>query len=402
MLKNIRITNFLSFEDETFVFDKRQNILVGINGSGKSNFLKCLRILKEGVAGIGMKKYVFDVLGGFDNIFFKGTNKGKNHLRIEYTFDASVIRNFGFKFTDDVIYTIEFFKSPSTSNYYIKEKIQTIKKEGVGFTYLDFDNGTGMLNELDNNDNYKRTKLIRYNDFVEPTELALSKIFDTNRYLALSTIRKAISDIVVYDYFDTTPTSQIRKPMLPTSEKRLLPDGTNLPQILNTININNKTSFRKIESMLNQVNPKFKGFDFHIIGGNIELMLDENNLNSSIHVNNISDGTLRYLCLLSILFNPDRGALICIDEPEVGLHPDMITNVCNAIIEASGKSNMIISTHSENLLNSFDLTNIRVFEKDERNSSKILSYTKEDFKDWYEDFSVGKMWREGDLGGNRW
>ncbi|MEO5643049.1 MAG: AAA family ATPase [Bacteroidia bacterium] len=401
MIKEIKISNFLSFEDETFSFDKCQNILVGINGSGKSNFIKCIRILKEGVAGIGLKKYVYDVLGGFDNIFFKGVNNKKNYLKLEYTFDATVIRNYGYNFSSDLIYTIELYKSPSTSNYYVIEKIVTSKTDG--FIYLDFNNGVGVLSEvIDPNSNTIKTKLVSYSDFVEPTELALSKIFDTNRYLPLSALRKAIADIVVYDYFDTTPLSPIRKPMLPTSEKKLLPDGTNLPQILNTININNKTSYRKIESMLNHVNPKFKGFDFHIIGGNIELMLDEDNLNSSIHVNNISDGTLRYLCLLSILFNPDRGSLVCIDEPEVGLHPDMISNICNAIIEASEKSNMVISTHSENLLNGFDINNIRVFEKDENNSSKILSYTKDDFQDWYKDYSVGKMWREGDIGGNRW
>ena len=190
--------------------------------------------------------------------------------------------------------------------------------------------------------------------------------------------------------------------MLPTSEKRLLPDGTNLPQILNTIKINHKSSYNKIAEMLNEVNSKFRGFDFNFIGGNIELMLEEDGLNSSVHVNSVSDGTLRYLCLLSILFNPDRGALICIDEPEVGLHPDMISNIGNSIIEASSNSIMLISTHSENLLNSFELENIRVFEKDDRNSTKISCYEKKDFEGWYENFSVGKMWRQGDLGGNRW
>ena len=74
----------------------------------------------------------------------------------------------------------------------------------------------------------------------------------------------------------------------------------------------------------------------------------------------------------------------------------------NAIKEASENSPIIISTHSENLLNSFEIENIRVFEKDEKNSSKIFSYTEKDFEGWYEDFSVGKMWRQGDLGGNRW
>lgn len=398
MITDIRLENFLSFEDETFYLNEKQNVLVGVNGSGKSNLLKALRLVKEGVSGIGLRKYVIDSLGGLDNILFKSSDK-TSKFGLYFNLDCNAIKKYGFKFTDNVIYSIEIFKVPSTSNYYVKEKIQNKK----GFIYLDFDNGNGVLNELDKSETYyKKTALVKYDDFIEPTELALSKIYDTDRYFALSTIRKAIGDIIVYDYFDTTPKSNIRKPMLPTSEKRLLPDGTNLPQILNTIKINHKSSYNKIVEMLNEVNAKFKGFDFNFIGGNIELMLEEDGLNSSVHVNSVSDGTLRYLCLLSILFNPDRGALICIDEPEVGLHPDMISNIGNSIIEASSNSILIISTHSENLLNSFEIENIRVFEKDDRNSTKISCYEKKDFEGWYENFSVGKMWRQGDLGGNRW
>jgi predicted ATPase len=400
MIKEIRLVNFLSFENETFSLNEKQTILVGINGSGKSNFLKALRLIKEGVSGMGLRKFILDNLGGLDNILFKSIDDSRhNAFELHFTFDANVMRNYGFRFTDDVTYSMELHKIPNASNYYVKEKIANDK----GFLYLEFVNGSGRLNELKENKSPKfSTSLVSYTDFVEPTELALSKIFDTDRYYALSTIRKAIGDIIVYDYFDTTPKSNIRKPMLPTSEKRLLPDGSNLPQILNTIKINHKLSYNKIASMLNGVNPTFRGFDFNFIGGNIELMLEEEGLSSSIHVNNISDGTLRYLCLLSILFNPDRGALICIDEPEVGLHPDMISTIGQSIIESSTSSLMIISTHSENLLNSFELENIRVFEKNDKNASEISAYEKEDFEGWYEDFSIGKMWREGDLGGNRW
>lgn len=402
MFKEIRFHNFLSFGDETFPVDRAQNILIGINGSGKSNFIKVLRLLKEGVSGSGLKKYVIDRLGGFDNILFKNHgSKSGNTIWIEFVFDCDILKTFGFKFQEDVLYRIELVKNPSVNNYYVKEKIQSLKG---GFVYLDFADGYGALNELDETETqYKKTKLVRYNDFVEPTELALSKVYDTDRYFALSTIRKAINQIQVYDYFDTTPSSSIRKPMLPTSEKILLPDGTNLPQILNTIKINSKSSFEKIRSLLNEVNPKFRGFDFNFIGGNIELMLEEDKLDSSIHVTSISDGTLRFLCLLSILFNPERGKVICIDEPEVGLHPDMILNVAKGIIEASSKSTMIISTHSEMLLNAFKVENIRVFEKDEKNSSKVFCYSESNFVGWYEsNFQPGRMWRNGDLGGNRW
>jgi predicted ATPase len=399
MIKEIKITNFYSFREETIKINPNTNILIGINGSGKSNFLKVLRLLKEGVAGIGLRKHIIDNLGGFDNCFFKGSNVNDLHtISIEYIIEGDKIsqKNYGFRFTDDITYRITLVKSLSLSNYYIQEKIENDR----GFIYLDFNNGIGHLNEKVAEQNNK-TRLVRYDDY-DPQELALKEVSDTDRYFALTTLKKAIKDIVVYDYFDTTPKSPIRRPMLPTSEKRLISDGTNLPQILNTIKINHKPQYKKIVEMLNEVNPNFSGFDFNFLGGNIELMLEENKLNSSIHVSNISDGTLRYLCLLSILYNPERGSIICIDEPEVGLHPDMILNIANAIKEASETSTIIISTHSDNLLNYFNIEDIIVFEKDENNSTKVVTYTTSQFADWYEDFSLGQMWKQGDLGGVRY
>jgi predicted ATPase len=400
MIKEIKITNFFSFNQTTIKLSSDTNILIGINGAGKSNFLKAIKLLREGVAGVGLKKHILDNLGGFDNSFFKGSKKNDDiqSIFLQYKFNGKEIsqNGNGFNFTDDIIYQINITKSSSLSNYYIQEKITNEK----GFVYLDFTNGVGHLNEKVS-EKANKTSLVRYIDF-DPQELALKEISDTDRYFALTTIKKAIKDIFVYDYFDTTPKSLIRKPMLPTSEKRLFADGTNLPQILNTIKINHKQQYKKIAEMLNEVNPNFSGFDFNFIGGNIELMLEESGLDSSIHVSNISDGTLRYLCLLSILYNPERGRLICIDEPEVGLHPDMILNIANAIKEASEKTTLIISTHSDNLLNYFDIENVRVFEKDENNATNVISYTKDQFSDWYKEFSLGQMWKQGDLGGVRY
>jgi predicted ATPase len=243
--------------------------------------------------------------------------------------------------------------------------------------------------------------LVRYNDF-DAQELALSKIFDTDRYFQIATVRKAIAELVVYNHFDTTPQSHIRRPMLPTSEKRLLSDGSNLPQMLNTLKINDKPSFSALRETLRNINEQFTDIDFNFIGGNIELMLAEEKLNRSIHVSHLSDGTLRFLCLMSIFFNRERGALVCIDEPEIGLHPDMMHTMIQSLKESATETQFILTTHSAHFLDYFDFEHIRIVEKDEHNASRVAQYTKEDFKGWYEEFSLGKMWRAGDLGGNRW
>lgn len=123
-------------------------------------------------------------------------------------------------------------------------------------------------------------------------------------------------------------------------------------------------SYDKIEGLLQSINPNFKDISFDFIGSKSLLVLREKNLTRSVPVEHISDGTLRYLLLISILYNPERGSLICIDEPETGLHPDMINTVSQAIKYASQNgSQLIIATHSPILLNQFDLDDIWIFEK---------------------------------------
>jgi predicted ATPase len=122
-----------------------------------------------------------------------------------------------------------------------------------------------------------------------------------------------------------------------------------------------------------------------------------------VPVEHISDGTLRFLLLLSIFYNPNRGKLICIDEPEIGLHPDMIRTIAEGIkYAAQNGTQMIIATHSPLLLNAFDLEDILIFEKDNNNFTIISRKSEEDCKDMEGELLVGQMWLNGQIGGVRW
>ncbi|MFI5142045.1 MAG: AAA family ATPase, partial [Bacteroidia bacterium] len=299
MIASIKLNNFFSFNNCAIDFCSGENILVGINGAGKSNLLKAIKLLKEGVSGVGFKELIIQNWGGFDAIFNYSNDKDST-ISIEYELDFNVIKKYGFSFTRNVFYKISVKKIPYTSNFYIEERIaQTEDNKGNSLVYLEISNGSGVVASSKEGQNNK-PEFVVYSGLDPQSSALLKDITDPDRYFALSTIRKAIADIVVYDYFDTTPSSKIRKPVIPTSENKLLPDGSNLPQLLNTLNINDKSSFRIIKNSLKGINEAYSNFDFNHIGGNIELMLEEKNLNKSIHVTHISDGTLRFLCLLSI------------------------------------------------------------------------------------------------------
>lgn len=405
MIKSIKLTNFFSFRDEEISLRPDVNLLIGVNGSGKSNVFKAIKALKIGVEGnkddTALRELIVDKWGTFDEIFFKGkiASSHQNSIGLEFRFDGSRLNEYGgFNFREDVLYKIVIIKKPNADNYYISEKI----KLESGFTYLDFINGAGHVYERINNE---KAKPVKYDDYT-PHELALSKIseFDKDRYYPLVTIKRAIRDIVVYDYFDTTPDSKLRRAMpATTSDKKLASDGSNLPQIINFIKNQHRNSYRQLIAKLKEVNSMYTGFGFNFYGsGAFELLLEEDYLDRSVHINHVSDGTLRYLCLLAILNNPERGRFICIDEPEVGLHPDMIHNITTAISEAGVESTFLIATHNENVLNGFKIENLKIFEKDKFNSTTVQSYTEPQFEAWYDSFNVGKMWRQNDFGGNRY
>jgi predicted ATPase len=80
----------------------------------------------------------------------------------------------------------------------------------------------------------------------------------------------------------------------------------------------------------------------------------------------------------------------------------MMLNITNAIKEASKNSTMLIATHSENILDAFEVEHVRVFQKEKDNSTTVSTFRADDFTNWYDEYNLGKMWRKGDIGGNRW
>lgn len=397
MIKAIRLKNFFSFASEEISFGEL-NALVGINGAGKSNMIKALQVLKAVINDGDMSNLFINQWGGFDAVMFMGNTDPKASIQIEYEFNPNVLGQYGYRFQEPVFYRIRFHKVASSQNYYLCESFHTKNSDGrPNYRYLQIANGSGFAREGRANDQQS----VSY-ELDNASESLLSQLVDKDRYYQIYTLREAIKDIAIYTYFNTTATSAIRKPVQPGFTNRLIADGSNLPQVLNAIKVNDKQSYSMITDALRAVNSQFRGFDFNFLGTSIELLLDEAELNRSIHVTHISDGTLRYLCLLAIIFNPRRGRLVCIDEPEVGLHPDMLSELMNAIMENTSKTQFIISTHSNLLLNQLPVSDVIVFEKDGKNASVARDFREKEYVEWAQQYSTGTLWRNGDLGGNRY
>jgi predicted ATPase len=400
MFVSITLEAFFSFgEKHTIELNPHSNILVGINASGKSNFIKAIEFLYESVAGVGFEKIVNQYWGGVATILNCSEND-VDKISIEYTFDKDILKNQfsynGFDFPDNPIYTIIISKN-GLLNFGIEECIQAGKD-----VYLYIKNADGYFTIIKNNKIEQVKTGVTYIKGLVFSTLKIDRFNDD--FLHFDTLKTAIQSIKYYNSFNTSAKSNIRQLSNYYSEDYLLPNGENLTMLLSFINANYPKSFDLIEEKLRKVNPHFKNMIFTTpLAGKSLLSLKENNLSRAITIDQLSDGTLNFLLLLAILYNPNRGKVVCLDEPEKGLHPDMINTIAEGIKYAANTgTQMIVATHSPLLLNSFDLEDILIFEKDAHNQTIVKKKNEEDFENWEGEFLAGQMWLRGQLGGVRW
>ena len=135
----------------------------------------------------------------------------------------------------------------------------------------------------------------------------------------------------------------------------------------------------------------------------MQVFLREKNLYDWVPATRLSDGTLRFLCLISILCHPSPPPLICIEEPEIGLHPDIMPIIAELLIEASQRTQIIVTTHSDILVDALSHVPeaVLVCEK-ESNATSVRRLNQDDLREWLKEYSLGDLWRSGELGGNRW
>jgi predicted ATPase len=132
----------------------------------------------------------------------------------------------------------------------------------------------------------------------------------------------------------------------------------------------------------------------------VQLYLHEGN--RRIPATRVSDGSLRFICLLAILCHPSPPPLICIEEPELGLHPDLMPTIADLMQEASERTQLIVTTHSDVLVDALTQSpeDVIVCEKHDGNTL-MRRLSRDDLSTWLEKYSLGNLWTSGQIGGNR-
>ena len=398
LIKHIKASNLLSFGFPGIDLELHDlNVLIGPNGSGKSNFLEIyelLRSLPRNEEDSNNLRSIVAKGGGADEWRCKSyIMRGKKINFPIITFDITVK---GYIDPDnDTIkhhFSLDFAGYPKNVEVY-EENISDVsnlesnqmyyEKKAAKEDYLIWNEDTKSLNKIKSN-GFKLSILSQRYYNHGTSELTLN-----------------YEGIRLYREWSFGRNTIFRVPQRADQRNdRLESDFSNLGMVLSRLRKDPATK----RALINGLQELYEGLtDFEVVieGGTVQIFFTEGDF--SIPATRLSDGSLRYLCLLAILLDPPPPPLICIEEPELGLHPDIMPKIADLLIDASKRTQLVVTTHSDVLIDALSEQpeSVLVCEKHE-GQTQIKRLNKEDIAHWLKDYRLGQLWTRGEIGGTRW
>lgn len=389
MIIQLHLQKFLSFGPDSKPIDFHDlNVIIGPNGSGKSNLLEAIAVLRTLPNKVNA---AFARGGGFSQFVWKGKDVNFFQFTVQVALENTVetlklrhfieFQNVGQGTVRQEIIEEDFHGSKSSLYNFTNHKTKGIGtqrgKGGLVTQYHTFENDPEYWNES-----------------------ALREIRDFQEYPEITSLGRAYEAIRLYREFNfasTSPVRQFQPADLPSDF--LSENASNLALVLNDLQ-QRAASRQKIRDYLQKFNPQFENVNVKVGGGMAQLSLEEKKMNDNISAIRLSDGTLQWLCLLAILCHPKPPKLICIEEPETGLHPDAMTLLARLLKDASQRTQIIVTTHSEALVAALSDVpeTVLVCERDE-NGTQMRRLDAPQLEKWLEKYTLGDLWRMGEIGG---
>lgn len=357
-LRQLTLRGFKSIENlEAFPLGQT-NVLIGANGAGKSNFIDFFRMLRA-LADEGLQKLVNEA-GGGDGFFFLGPKKTPEMFaRLEFGNHA---------------YELELTPTAANTIQIAAERVQYTGGRGHGGLQAI---SSGVMESV-----LKRRK----------DDSVISGGPGVPRY-----VYDAVSNWTVYHFHDTSMLAPMRRPHSVRDHERFRHDASNVAAYLLHLKQQRPGSYALIRDTVRLIAPFLDDFllrpESNGSDEKVRLEWRQKGSDFPFQPGQLSDGTIRFICLTVALLQPEPPAAIVIDEPELGLHPYAIGVLADLIRSAAARTQVIVSTQSPTLLDFFDADDVIVVSR-EKSHSTFSRLDSAHLSKWLEEYSVGELWQK--------
>lgn len=352
-LESIEIEGFLSISTASVPL-RALNVLIGANGAGKSNFIAAFELLGR-LVDQDLRLFV-GRRGGASALLnvTSGAKRVKFDLRGQRLGYRAVL-------------------VPAAGDKFVFENEAVLLQHGDDIEYQADTIGVG-------DDETSLTTAVR------------------QERSAVTYVRELLTACKVYHFHDTSQVAAVKQ-FAPTADNiALRGDAGNLAAVLLSLKTSDRATYHRITRAVAQVAPFFRDFVLEPENDSIRLRWRQRDSDVVFSANQLADGTLRFMCLATLLLQPTLPKLVVLDEPELGLHPYAIVQLADLLRQAAARSQVLLATQSVTLINQFELADLIVVEGG-RDGSTFERPSADRLSAWLDEYSLGDLWEKNLIGG---
>ncbi len=394
MISSLSLEGYKSYKSLKDFSLRPLNVFIGPNRSGKSNFLDFWDFLSS--AGKQELAPAINNRGGIGSVI----SWNQSQLRFDLRFAARP----PFSKENGIRYEINISKQQLAHSISREFLGKSPQKPVVQNNLLNISSGRGLVSKQ------LAGKLERQENRFSSTELAITQIRDAATYPTFDSLRLYLTNIAVHRPFNTEEKAPIRDAQVigirevEVPPTRLSRYGDNLTNVLYFLHNEPKYQdyYEEYLFTLQRAFPTFEKFIFPADVGQGKTILawkDRMFPNRALTANLLTGGTLRFMCLLAALYDPEPPSLLCLDEPEAGLHPQLLRLLASVLKEASERMQIIISTHSSDLISFLENVGDVVVVESEEGWSTLKRLSHQELQHWLQEYTLGELWKSGEIGG---
>ncbi len=376
--ENISVKGFRRLQNIEFEM-RNLIVMIGANGSGKTSFLDVLSVLAASARG--NLHNILQLKGGLNEILTRGKAR---ELEIAVSMKVPERQPLKYSLTlspKGLSYEIKEETLTQQSDLNAREPFKYIESDGLDIKYF----------------SQEDRKLLRPNWEHNPLETSLSQV--PKMYREPENLRKSLASCTYYGSLDVSEKSPIRLPQAMRPAKLPGASGEDLVSCLYDLRESDRDRFEMVENILSAAFPDFERLNFPpVAAGTISMTWTDRNFPQPIYVHELSEGTLRFLWLVTLLQSQSLTTITLIDEPEVSLHPELLRHLVYLMREASKHTQLIVATHSDRLIGFLEPREVLICDIEEGEAKMTWADTLKLDK-WLEDYSLDQVWAMNVMGG---